>query len=462
VKYHRMIVCLVSILALLALCPLIHVCGGGAFSADEEAGGSFGTRSFDDYERPQACRSCHVEIYEQWSQSAMATAFTHHWDEIEYFDLAGKHAEKNPDLAGAVAGCNGCHAPLAWVAGVGDPPRPGGSRADESVSCDFCHTVTGRTGESSFNFNYTVDPGKVKRGNREGGNSPHHKTEYLGFIRTAEFCGVCHNEKDPYGVWVKSTQLEWKEGPYAAEGVACQRCHMPGAKGRSANTSKREFPDIAQHLFHGAHDPGKVRGSIEVLMQPDNREVEPGDVIVISVQLFNGKCGHKVPSGSAEERQLWLHVSAHCPGGRVYHLPVDLKGFDGEEETITSNALVYQDMGEMLGDPSFKGLPRDALEHEGDRIFCLPYFDPQGRRTIAQWNTKSLGTDYRIGPRETKIETFTWTVPDDVEFGMVVVRAELNYRRLVKSVAEFLNVPEDETEMIRVNDAETSFEVVDY
>ena len=116
----------------------------------------------------------------------------------------------------------------------------------------------------------------------------------------------------------------------------------------------------------------------------------------------------------------------------------------------------------MLGDPSFAGLPRDALEHEGDRIFCLPYFDPQGRRTIAQWNTKSLGTDYRIGPRETKIETFTWTVPDDIEFGTVVVRAELNYRRLVKSVAEFLKVPEDETETIRVNDAETRFEVVDY
>lgn len=431
--------------------------------AVEEAGGVFGTQSPDDYERPQTCRTCHVEIYEQWSQSAMAMAFTHHWDEIEYFDLAVKHAEKNPELKGVVEGCNGCHAPIAWVSGEGSPPRPGnGSKADEGVSCDFCHTISARTGDTSFNFNYAVDPGEVKRGNREGGNSPHHKTEYLDFVRTAEYCGICHNEKDPYGIWVKSTQLEWAEGPYAKEGVPCQRCHMPGAEGRSANTSTRDFPDIAQHLFHGAHDPGKVKGAIEVRMNPDIREVEPGDAVMISVQLFNGKCGHKVPSGSAEERQLWLHVTAHCPGGRVYHLPVDLKGFAGEEETITSNALAYQDMGEMLGDASFAGLPRDALEHEGDRIFCLPYFDPQGRRTIAQWNTKTLGTDYRIGPRETKIETFTWTVPDDIEFGTVVVRAELNYRRLVKSVAEFLKVPEDETETIRVNDAETRFEVVDY
>ena len=56
----------------------------------------------------------------------------------------------------------------------------------------------------------------------------------------------------------------------------------------------------------------------------------------------------------------------------------------------------------------FNGLPRDALPYEGDRVFRLPYFDPQGRMTIAQWNTASLGTDYRIGPRETKIETYTW------------------------------------------------------
>ena len=74
----------------------------------------------------------------------------------------------------------------------------------------------------------------------------------------------------------------------------------------------------------------------------------------------------------------------------------------------------------------------------------------------------TFGTDYRIGPRETKIETFTWTVPDDVDFGMVVVSAELNYRWLVKSVADYLKVPADEAEIIRVYDAETSFEVVDY
>ncbi|MDZ7372710.1 MAG: cytochrome c family protein [candidate division KSB1 bacterium] len=422
---------------------------------------AYGTRKYADFERPETCRQCHVDFYYQWQQAMMSQAYVHHWDEIEYFRLAVPHAERDPQVAGVKAGCNGCHSPLAFLAGDTPPPPPSaGSRANEAVSCEVCHLAVGRTEDTSFNYNYVLDPGRVKYGNREGVESPHHMTKYSPFLRTAAFCGTCHNEKSPYGVWVKSTQLEWEQGPYAQEGVPCHVCHMPRAPGRNAITAKEEHPDVAQHLFHGAHDPGKVRGSIEVRMQPNEREVEPGDRVVITVQLFNGKCGHKVPSGSAEERQLWLHVEAVDANGRVYHLPVDRKGFPGEEHTITSNELAYQDIGEILGDPSFRGLPRDALP-EGDRIFCLPYFDPKGRRTIAQWNTASLGVDYRIGPRETKVETYTWTVPEDIPIGRVTVRAELNYRRLVKSVADFLGVPEDETEIIRVNEATTWFDVVD-
>jgi hypothetical protein len=433
------------------------------FAVREGRGGheALGTREYGDFERPQVCRQCHIDIYQQWTQSMMAQAYVHHWDEIEYFKLAVPHADVDPAMADAAAGCNGCHAPLAFLAGDVPPPRPEkGSRANEAVSCDICHTIVARTGDPSFNYNYIVEPGRVKYGNREGVESPHHRTEYLEFIRGTEFCAVCHNEKSPYGIWVKSTQLEWKEGPYGADGVPCHVCHMPRAPGRSANTAEQEHPDIAQHLFHGAHDPGKVRGSIELRMHPDVREIEPGFPITITVQLFNGKCGHKVPSGSAEERQLWLRVVAVDAQGESYHLQVDRKGFEGEDHTITSNEPAYHDMGIMTGDPSFGGIPRDALP-EGDRIFSLAYFDPQGRRTIAQWNTASLGTDYRIGPRETKIETYTWTLPDDIPFGRVTVTAELKYRRLVKSVAEFLGVPEDETEEILVNDAVTWFEVVD-
>jgi hypothetical protein len=117
-------------------------------------------------------------------------------------------------------------------------------------------------------------------------------------------------------------------------------------------------------------------------------------------------------------------------------------------------------MGIALDIPDFKGVQRDGIPI-GDRIFRMPYFDPQGRMTIQQWNTKSLGVDYRIGPRETKLETFTFTLPDTIAEGDLVVTAVLNYQKLVKPVADFLKVPAEEAEIIRVNSHFTTIEIFD-
>jgi hypothetical protein len=426
-----------------------------------DAGGDalLGTGKYDDFEKPGVCASCHVDIAMQWRQAMMSQSYTHHWDEIEYFKLAVPHAEKDPKVAGVKAGCNGCHAPTAFIAGDVPPPPPSaGSRANEGVSCDVCHTITGKSGDP-YNFSFTISPGRTKYGNRDGVESPHHTTKQHAFTQSTDLCGTCHNEKSPYGVWVKSTQLEWSAGPYAKEGVRCQDCHMPAGPGRNAvQAAARE--DMRHHLFHGAHSEAKLRGSIEILIHPNTRDAVPGEPVTLQAQAFNHKAGHKIPSGSAEERQLWLTVRAIDAAGREYHLPVDRKGFEGEEFTISSKeALAYQDIGEIMGIPDFKGLPRDALPHDGDRIFRMPYFDPKGRMTIAQWNTASLGVDYRIGPRETKVETFTWTIPDDIAEGKVRVVAEIYYCRLVRSVGEFLQVPAEEMEPMLINKSETWFEV---
>ena len=433
----------------------------GANAQEKKAGEeALGTRKYSDFEKPEFCgKSCHVDFYQQWSQAMMSQAYTHHWDEIEYFKLAIPHAEKDPKVAGVKAGCNGCHSPMAFLAGDVPPPKPEAkSRANESVACDVCHTVTGFKGDTPFNFNFVSEPGKVKYGPRDGLASPAHETKKSEFHRKAEFCGTCHNEKNSFGIWVKSTHLEWKEGPYAKEGVQCQNCHMTYAKGRNA-TMAGELPDVAQHLFHGAHDNGKVRGTIEVRIHPDTRELEPGERVTFTVALFNQKTGHKFPTGSSEERLVWLHVEAMDAKGNVYHLTVDKKGFPGEEYTIAANTLAYQDMGIPLNIPDFKGVQRDGVP-EGDRIFRLPYLDPKGQMTIMQWYTASQATDYRIGPRETKLETFTWTLPTAAAPGPMKVKATLNYQKLPRPIVEFLDVPLDEAEIVEVNSHSTTVTVL--
>jgi hypothetical protein len=117
-------------------------------------------------------------------------------------------------------------------------------------------------------------------------------------------------------------------------------------------------------------------------------------------------------------------------------------------------------MGDMMMSlPDFKGVKRDDLE-EGHRVFRMPYFDPKGRMTIGQWNTASFGVDYRIAPRETKIEKYTWVLPQNLPEGPLRIEARLNYRLLVKSVAEFLKVPAEESATREINAAEAEVKVV--
>jgi len=95
----------------------------------------------------------------------------------------------------------------------------------------------------------------------------------------------------------------------------------------------------------------------------------------------------------------------------------------------------------------------------GDRIFRLPYLDPQGRMTVAQWNTASFGPDYRLAPLSAVNETYTWKLPADLATGEVTVTATVWYSRVVSSVAEYLDIPPREIEPVMMSRHTTTFQV---
>jgi len=434
--------------------------GLGAAAAGDAA---LGTHPYSSFDKDEDCAECHNDLYQQHKQGMMSQSYTHAWDEIEYFELALPHSLIEEKVAGIKAGCNGCHAPLAFLAGD-IPPKPPAenTRANEGVSCDLCLSIVGFEGEVPFNFNYRVEPGDVQQGVRTGTESMYHEIQPNPFLMSAEFCGTCHNEKDPWGLWVKATHLEWKESPQSKGGIVCQDCHMPPAAGNSApDGGGLEHSDVRQHLFHGAHDEGKVAGSVEVRIHPSAREVQSGGSITLQATVVNAKAGHMIPTGSAEERVVWLHVEAEDAKGNRYSLPVDRKGFEGEEMTIASaEAMAYQDIGEIQGTEGFEGLRRDGDVPDGARIYRLPYLDPKGRMTVAQWNTAAFGTDYRLAPLQARNETYSWTLPERLEAGPVTVTATVWYSRLVSSVASYLGVPEEETTPIEMARHQTTFMVV--
>lgn len=413
-----------------------------------------GAYEYKDFDKPSPCWMCHKEIFREWEQSMMSKCFTHPWDEVEYFRLALPQALKLEKVAPVKSGCVGCHAPLAFLAGDIPPKRPAeGTRANEGVSCDVCHTMVGSSEEEPFNFSYLLSPGKVKYGQRKKwAASSFHATAFSEFQASSELCATCHDEQSPYGAWVKSTYREWKAGPYGRRGVRCQDCHMHHAPGRSVSTGKpRE--DVAHHNFHGAHAPGKLAGAVDLAIYPGANHVAAGGTLKISVHLFNGKVGHDIPSGSSEERMLWLEVSVEDAKGKVHRLPVDRKGFEGEAYTIADpDARAYQAMGEIMEIEDFEGLSRDGDVPAGCRIFRRPFFDPQGRMTICQWYTaKNERIDYRIGPRETIVEHYTWKAPGDLAPGPVILKAEVFYSLVPASVGRFLKLPEEEYAPVRVN-----------
>ncbi|WP_067619550.1 multiheme c-type cytochrome [Dissulfuribacter thermophilus] len=405
------------------------------------------------FKTPESCSGCHKDIYQEWNESMMSKSFTHAWDEVEYFKLALPQSEQVKEVAGVKAGCIGCHSPLAFL--TGDiPPKAvkENTRANEGVSCEICHYIIGSTEDEPFNFSYIIKAGREKYGNRSDAKSPAHKTAFSEFMRSPEFCATCHDEQSPYGAWVKSTYREWKQGPYAKEGTRCQDCHMYYSEGKSATTGKKRS-DIAHHIFHGSHSKSKLRGAIDLALYTNRKELSPGSKLKLRAVLFNGKAGHKVPSGSSEERMLWLEVWAIDSNGKSHLLKVNKKGFPGEEFTIADpNALAYQAMGEIMKIQGFKGIERDGDVPAGSRIFRKPFFDPKGRMTICQWYTKdNTKVDYRIGPRETKIETYTWIIPDDIPEGELVIKANLLYSQVPSSVGKFLSLPEEEYSPILVN-----------
>ena len=144
-----------------------------AWAAGKAGDAALGTLSYDDFEPDEVCAECHVDIARQHQQAMMSRSYTHHWDEIEYFELALPHAMKVEKVAGIKAGCIGCHAPIAFLAGDIPPKRPAeGTRANEGVSCDLCHSIVGFEGDVPFNFNFIVEPGEAKQGTRPGVESP--------------------------------------------------------------------------------------------------------------------------------------------------------------------------------------------------------------------------------------------------------------------------------------------------
>jgi hypothetical protein len=400
------------------------------------------------FEDPQVCAGCHWDKFERWNLSQHSKGFTGDFFQKQFYDLVLASESFAPELKGVQNGCIGCHSPSAFLAGEMVPPRAipydnywnrgngNKSRADRGIFCDFCHTISHFNNEPPFNHDYVstvteaVDP---KFGDLEFPWSPHHETATSEIFEDPIMCATCHNEKNPYSIWVKATFTEYEESVYPFRGIVCQTCHMQPMGGKPAKMGILR-PHNTDHWFGGGFT-GFVEGAATVNIKLPDMKADPGSKLDFQVDVQAVATGHKFPTGSSEERDVWLRLSLVDRHGReLLHIPVP-ENHDNpyDKYFITSNKRVAYPSHSKLSE----AIERDALP-EGDRLYHSIFLDSEGAVTYAQWLcVKEI--ENRLGPLEVRTENYAFTVPLDLP-EEVYLQAILNYRRMPDSLADFFEI----------------------
>jgi len=329
----------------------------------------------------------------------------------EYLQEVLPAAQSSVDAFRDARSCTACHAPVAHKLSrarlvVPDPTRA----AVSSVTCDFCHTITGYRGTEPLNGNYTVAPGSLKYGPFRTQTDWHHT--YSALQTKSEFCAICHSARNRYGLDVKSTYVEWKESRYAQEGVECQDCHMGidgflskgqahHESGFSASMSLGTSParsTLYTHRFQGARSHSQIEGAIRLEFRLPEARGLPGTPLKLDLLVDNSRTGHKMPSGSVELRYLWLEVFAEVNGQRVELQPSARNGCEGYDVTGTHATL---DQNLLAGE-----VPA------GCRIYRTVLADAKGRPTLSSHLAKTKIFDNRLNASEILLEPYQLTPPN--------------------------------------------------
>ncbi|MCF8056030.1 MAG: hypothetical protein K9K37_05260 [Desulfocapsa sp.] len=391
-----------------------------------------------DYQTSTSCKNCHANIYEQYAESMHGRSFENPIVKAIFFDVLLPSTRNSNALFEEVSACIACHSPLTFVRSGGDiSSLPDEGDYIPGVDCDLCHTISGYEGSTPEGGNFISRPSVKKLGPFKY-KDDHHRS-YSELHTKSEFCAICHNRKNRYGLEIISTFSEWKESSYADKGIECQDCHMniqgfltagepvyeSGTAAQGTLITSKERKKLYTHRFPGAHSESQVVGAIQLDIEIDESAVEAGKEMVIYVEVDNSKSGHKLPTGSAELRLLYLELVAEV-GGRNVHIAansLDKKRFDVS--------------GKGKFDSKFIG--KEILP--GSRVYRAICVDPEGEQALFSFDAQKIIFDNRLEASEVRQEFFTFQVPDDIGQPFTL-SASLKYLRYPGSLAEELGIEE--------------------
>jgi nitrate/TMAO reductase-like tetraheme cytochrome c subunit len=286
---------------------------------------------------PETCADCHAEQYREWSGSMHAYAS----DDPVFLAMNARGQRE----AGIGDFCVNCHAPMAVREGA---TTDGSNLAElprslQGVTCYFCHTAEAVEGTHNNPIRLARD--ELMRGSIADPVAIRaHGTRYSPLLdrdrlESSELCGSCHDVHNQHGTRLERTYEEWRESVFSSEttGTTCGQCHMPQSREPKAIASGQELPlrRTHHHGFFGVdlaltdfpEREAQERGVQEALDSSLQRALcvkSSGDAATVLVILDNVAAGHSFPSGAAQDRRLWVELSAYAGDRIIYrsgHVP---------------------------------------------------------------------------------------------------------------------------------------------
>ncbi|RRA47491.1 tetratricopeptide repeat protein [Acidipila sp. EB88] len=410
------------------------------------------------------CGHCHQESHKEWRESAHSNSNRAPWY------LRNVNLLTDQKGVGFTRHCEGCHDPVATMAGALTEGKPLKRPYDQDgVTCMVCHSIQKVDTRGTGSYVMGV-PAVLMDENGAPIQRPVTDAEILAHLdrhsaavmrplyRTSEFCASCHKAALPQTLngykWQRAISLydEWqnssfaKQSPlpfYVKDSVSnCQTCHMQrdplqgvdyGAKHGTlashrwlgANTvvpQYYKYPDQAEavlrflrnnvfniDLFGLETAPTQSASTSSPMIAPlglANYQLTPGQYAVLSVVIQNKGIAH-----------------SHVPEQRdMYESWVEFTLRDAHGKLIASSGSIRPN--EDL-DPAAHSFTNRLINKQGEL---------NGHHEV--WNNRVVAYNNTIQSGRSQIVRYGFTLPAQMEGG-ITATATVRYRRFNQHFMDF-------------------------
>jgi hypothetical protein len=227
----------------------------------------------------------------------------------------------------------------------------------EGVQCDFCHRTKDNFKRVSLYDRSTMAAGNggffMETENPFNGGVPKPEDNEV-FQKSGDFCGTCHDVTNPMiktnttvnGIIpdmlhpIERTYTEWFWSGYRDK-KSCEECHKPmrfvGAQSwllypaldllwgdvdqkwidRGILTPP-DFTSKTVALMDGMKENRRfMKKCAQIKIVDTPKKIVAGQEVTVTVRVTNKAAGHKLPTGYAEGRQMWIYIKAVDNEGNV-------------------------------------------------------------------------------------------------------------------------------------------------